>query len=427
MASSDEPRADEGHVAQLPPTLEARRILVIDDEDDIRDVICEILRDEGFEAVGVRDGEAGLASAIESPPSLVICDLKMPGLDGREVLAKLRALDATAQTPFIFLSVTAGPKDVRSGMNLGADDFLAKPVAVDDLVAAVNARLRRLAPVTSPRRHGPRTVIADRYLLGAQVGHGGMGDVYRARDLLEDQEVAIKLVPAAGRSRERFLRECEVLSKLHHPRVVRYRDHGAVDAGELFLVMDLLDGVDLGVRISHGPLGVDDSLRVFHHAAEALAVAHAMGVVHRDVKPSNMLLVGGAIDALTLLDFGIARAPDARDITFEGEFLGTPGFVAPEQVMSRATEPDPRSDLFGLACTVWACLTGASPFRGPNPIAAMFLPGADTPPSIRAARPEVPAAVDALLARLLERDPERRLPDGAAVLDALRAIEPSTA
>lgn len=408
---------------------------MIDDEDDIREGLCGILRDEGFDAVGARDGEEGVARALELAPALIVCDVNMPGLDGRGVLDRVRAHAATAHTPFIFLSVMGSAKDIRWGMNLGADDYLAKPVSSDDLLTAVYARLRRQGqhpsqpaaphheqPPAARFEIGPGAILAGRYRVEAHAGRGGMGTVFRARDLVEGDDVAVKLVPAGGRFGSRSQRECEILARLQHPRVVRFRDQGLASSERRFLVMDWLPGVDLAARIRERRLTVAESLRVFHHAAEALAAVHAAGVVHRDVKPSNLLLVDDDIEKATLIDFGIARANDADPITFAGEFLGTPGFVAPEQVGASPMDTGPRSDVFGLACTVWACLTGVSPFAGPNPLASLFVLREGQTLSVRQACPEVPEAVDALLATMLDRDPDHRLRDGAAVLLALRAI-----
>ncbi len=289
------------------------------------------------------------------------------------------------------------------------DDAL--PVTRDSAVDFV-------APTEEPER--ALEIIGGRYELIRRVGRGGMGAVYLARDRALGDQVAVKVLSEARPAAARFARECAILASLWHERVVRYRDHGVTEGGSAWLVMDWLSGSDLAARIAQSPLHLEEALRVLRDAAEALAAVHAAGIVHRDVKPSNLFLVDGALDRVKLIDFGIARAPGSSVLTFNGEFLGTPGYVAPEQVDS--TRPaGPSSDVFSLGCTVWACFTGASPFRGANPLSALSLLFNGRVPSLREARPDVPAAIDDLVAAMIQRDPTRRPADGRAVLDALES------
>ncbi len=289
------------------------------------------------------------------------------------------------------------------------DDAL--PVTRDSAVDFV-------APTEEPER--ALEIIGGRYELIRRVGRGGMGAVYLARDRALGDQVAVKVLSEARPAAARFARECAILASLRHERVVRYRDHGVTEGGSAWLVMDWLSGSDLAARIAQSPLHLEEALRVLRDAAEALAAVHAAGIVHRDVKPSNLFLVDGALDRVKLIDFGIARAPGSSVLTFNGEFLGTPGYVAPEQVDS--TRPaGPGSDVFSLGCTVWACFTGASPFRGANPLSALSLLFNGRVPSLREARPDVPAAIDDLVAAMIQRDPTRRPADGRAVLDALES------
>ncbi len=261
-------------------------------------------------------------------------------------------------------------------------------------------------------------VVGDRYELLRPAGRGGMGSVYLGRDRVLGERVAVKVLSEARPTAARFARECAILASLRHDRVVRYRDHGVTEAGCAWLVMDWLSGSDLAARIAQGPLFLHEGLRVLRDAAEALAAVHDAGVVHRDVKPSNLFLVDGAIDRVTLIDFGIARAPGSSGLTFNGEFLGTPGYVAPEQV-DAARPADASSDVFSLGCTVWACFTGASPFRGANALSALSRLYVEGPPSLREARPDVPLAIDRLVKAMMQRDPTKRPPNGRSLLDAL--------
>ncbi len=274
------------------------------------------------------------------------------------------------------------------------------------------------APTEEPER--ALEVIGGRYELIRRVVRGGMGAVYLGRDRAIGDQVAVKVLSEARPAAARFARECAILASLRHERVVRYRDHGVTEGGSAWLVMDWLSGSDLAARIAQSPLYLEEGLRVLHDAAEALAAVHTSGIVHRDVKPSNLFLVDGALDRVKLIDFGIARAPGSSVLTFNGEFLGTPGYVAPEQV-DGSHPAEASSDVFSLGCTVWACFTGASPFRGANPLSALSLLFSGRVPSLREARPDVPPAIDALVAAMIQRDPARRPADGRALLRALDA------
>src|SRR5262249_11018590 len=152
-------------------------------------------------------------------------------------------------------------------------------------------------------------------------------------------------------------REARILAELSHPRIVRYIAHGAVPSGEPYLAMEWLDGEDLGAPLSRCPLGPSRSVGVAVSVAQALGFAHARGVVHGDLKPSNIFLVDGRIDALKLLDFGVAWIDAASRMTRTGALMGTPGYMAPEQ--TRGVEGlDARADVFSLGCVLFECLTG---------------------------------------------------------------------
>src|SRR5687767_15126094 len=162
-----------------------------------------------------------------------------------------------------------------------------------------------------------------------------MGTVFRARDRLTGQPVALKVMKRGDddlvRS-ERFAREARLLADLRHPGIVRYVAHGTTRAGEPYLAMEWLEGEDLASRLKAGPLTVPSALALVERAAEALGKAHAQGVVHRDVKPSNLFIVGGEVDRVKVLDFGIARLRHPVDVTGTGTRIGTPTYMAPEQV-----------------------------------------------------------------------------------------------
>ena len=271
----------------------------------------------------------------------------------------------------------------------------------------------------------PPTVIAERFELGELAESGGMGSVYRARDRLTGAPVAVKLLARAHqRWAERFRREALVLAELAHPAIVRYVAHGVTAAGEPYLAMEWLDGEVLSQRLRRGRLGLQEACELGIRIADALAAAHAAGVIHRDLKPGNIVLVDGDPRRATLLDFGVARLRSLHsDTTRTGDRVGTPRYMAPEQVRA-AREVDWRCDLWSLGCVLHTALAGRPPFSGADEMAIWGKILLEDAPLVSASRPEAPPPLVALVRRLLEKEPALRPSGAAAVAAELRRIGP---
>jgi hypothetical protein len=270
----------------------------------------------------------------------------------------------------------------------------------------------------------PGDVIAQRFEVERLAGSGGMGDVYRARDLRTGAAVAVKVVRGQGLEQNaRFAREAEVLAGIDHPAVVRYVGQGQTPEGESFLAMEWLEGEALAERISRGRLSLADAAALGFRLAEALCAAHRAGVVHRDLKPSNVMLCGGEIGRAKLVDFGVARAADRTKLTGTGAMLGTIGYMAPEQVRGDR-DLDARADVFSLGAVLFKCLTGRAPFEGDDPMTVLLRLATEEAPRLRDCLDDVPPALDDLVARMLSKDGAQRPADGAAVLDELRRLGP---
>jgi tetratricopeptide (TPR) repeat protein len=260
------------------------------------------------------------------------------------------------------------------------------------------------------------------YEVLAEIARGGYGAVYRAAHRQTGREVAIKLLlggssnPVALR---RLRREAEVLARLRHRGVVAIHEVGECPSGP-YLVLALVDGVTLAQRLESGPLEPDDAAWIARALADALAHAHEAGVLHRDVKPSNVLIDSEGAPRLT--DFGLAREIDADSgqsrLSLTGQLMGTPGYLPPEQAQGDLDAIGPPADVYALGATLFEMLTGRPPFVGESlhaVLSSMFKP----PPRASSLNSAVPAELDEICARCLERKPERRYPHGAALRDAL--------
>ncbi len=263
-----------------------------------------------------------------------------------------------------------------------------------------------------------------RFEVEGEAGTGAMGTVYRARDTTSGEQVAIKLLHGVSPvDLARFAREGRVLATLAHPGIVRYVEQGTTDKGEPYLAMEWLEGEDLRARFARAGLTVAETLVLARRVAGALAEMHAHGLVHRDLKPGNLFLAGGRVDDVRVIDFGLARKGNvSMNVTRSGVIVGTPAYMSPEQARGQR-DVDGRADLFSLGCVLFKCLTGRPPFEGASLPALLTKVLLDEPPRVRALRPEVPAALEAVVLRLLNKRPDDRYRSAGALREALDALD----
>jgi hypothetical protein len=268
-------------------------------------------------------------------------------------------------------------------------------------------------------------VIAVRFVIDHLAGSGGMGAVYRATDRSTGEPAAVKVMKGGGSDRARFAQEAQVLAELQHPAIVRYVAHGPLADDQIFLAMEWLEGEDLAHRLARAPLAIADALVVVRRAAEGLAAAHRRGVVHRDVKPSNLFLTENDPARTKLLDFGVARPMlGPRVMTQTGAIVGTVGYMAPEQARGER-DIDPRADVFALGCVLFQCLTGQPAFAAQHAVAMLAKVLFEEAPRASALSPGVPADLDDLLARMLAKDKLARPGDADALLAELERLGPA--
>ncbi|WP_406674688.1 protein kinase [Nonomuraea sp. N2-4H] len=267
----------------------------------------------------------------------------------------------------------------------------------------------------------PETVLAGRYRLLSRLGSGGHGEVWRARDILLDRVVAVKTVRSGldGDAVARFHAEARAMATVEHPGVVGVFDYGIADVDGRrtpYLVMKYLDGEPLHLLLERrGRISAGATLDLVAQTAEALQAAHDNGVVHRDVKPANLIVK--ADGSVVLTDFGIARAAEGHKLTASGIVLGTATYCAPEQ--AEGAEPSAAMDVYALGVVAYECLAGRPPFRGENAVAIALQHVHDPPQPLPG---DVPAAVAEVVMRALAKDPAARWPSAAAMAAAARAL-----
>jgi tetratricopeptide (TPR) repeat protein len=274
----------------------------------------------------------------------------------------------------------------------------------------------QLAPLATPEKIG-------KYLVLARIGSGAFGVVYRCHDPALDRTVAVKVLLSAGHASadilERFQREARAAARLSHPHIVPVFDLG-VDDGNPFLVMEHVEGQTLDCLIGSPRLTVETTLRVIFHLAQALQVAHDQGVIHRDVKPGNVLIDRTGRPRLT--DFGLARlAADATRLSKTGDLVGTPRYMSPEQVLLTADEIDHRTDVYSLGVLMYEMLTGCAAADGATPLAVLRHVADEEPVPVLERNPAVPEEVAAICARMMAKDRDVRYQTAGEVANDIQA------
>lgn len=411
------------------------KILVVDDEPIIRMLLVSWLTTEGFEVLEAANGQAALALAREQVPGLILSDVMMPLLDGYGLLEQLRADPHTAGIPLIFLSARTDRVDLRRGMNLGADDYLAKPFSRAEVLEAVSARIKRQLTLeqshTLPmvdRRSASRDqtfkppITVKGYRMVRKLGSGGMSEVFLAIRETDGLELALKVLDTrinddVGLLR-RFIQEYALLAQIDHPNVAKIYDQGFADE-HAFLSMEYFAGGNIMRRIASG-MAQDQALGVTVQVALALTQIHGLGIVHRDVKPDNLMLRQDG--SVALIDFGIAKLADrTMDQTRHGEIVGSPYYLSPEQAAGGAVSA--ASDIYCLGVIFFEMLTGERPYAADRMEVLLAHHLFSPPPRL----PPRHAALQDLLDQMMHKDPARRLGNAQAVVDSIAHFWPLAA
>jgi CheY-like chemotaxis protein len=449
-----------------------RRILVAEDDDAARVLITKYLESKGHTVTAVPDGQAVMdALAGDEEFELLILDVMMPKLSGFDVLERARKQGFTL--PIIMATAAANPADVVRALSLGADDYVTKPYSFPVLLARIELRMRPRPAVPQPppppplpqeesfhlapddvemiedagagssgegllarlksiagklrNRSAPKveelkegTVLAGRYQVGRRIGLGGFGAVYRARHIDLAQDVALKVLHsgASSDSVEAFRREAQNCCRVRHPNAVRVFDFGLLPQGSAFLAMELLEGPTLEYVLAKvGKLPLERAVPIVRSVLGALGAVHKQGLVHRDVKPGNVLLHSeDERQVPRLLDFGIAA--DVDDPGDRGNVVaGSASYISPERW--KGMPYDGRADIYACGVMLFRMLTGALPFdlasEDYEKVALWHVHQAPPAPSSKVGG--LPRQVDELMAKLLAKDPAAR--PNAAEADSL--------
>lgn len=410
------------------PALRAR-LLVVEDDEAIRQLLVMRLSKSGFDVHAAVDGHDALARLARERFDLVLLDEMMPGTSGLEVLRRIRETYDANALPVIMATARSESDDVVRALSLGANDYVTKPLDLRVLVARVEARLHvdrgleegrslddgvRLSARASAAPLAEGRVLDGRYRLESVIGEGGDSVVWRARHVELGRPVAVKVLRVGGDERDLARLRAEGISacRVSHPNAVQVSDIGVTLDGVAYLVMELLSGSDLALALYREQrFSPARTLDILRPVAEALAEAHAAGVVHRDVKPGNIFLHRGRHgDVVKVLDFGIAHllrdAPGASSYT--GRLVGTLSYTPPERL--EGAETTASADVYSLGMVLYEMLTGAPPFdtlaHEDSAVAAMHL--YKRPPSLSSLRPELPRALDEVLFAAVEKKPALR-------------------
>jgi eukaryotic-like serine/threonine-protein kinase len=268
----------------------------------------------------------------------------------------------------------------------------------------------------------PGQVVLGRYTIERELGRGGMGAVYLARDSKLSERVALKTISSVLANEpdelaERFRMEVQAARKVTHPNVIRIHDLGE-DGPLLFLSMEYIDGETLFQRVKRlGTPAINDARRILCDVSAGVAAAHSAGVIHRDLKPHNVLVAGPGGRDVKVIDFGLAKTSFATGMTATGLIMGTPEYMSPEQIKGQRS--DARADVYALGAVAYYALTGKAPFTGDTPIAVGFAQVHEPPRPPRELRPEIPVKLEEVILRALAKDPVARYSDAGAWKEAL--------
>ncbi|MBL9006993.1 MAG: response regulator [Myxococcales bacterium] len=448
------------------------RVLLVDDNQDNLAVLARRLQRRGYVVSLAQSGLDALQYLRGQPTDLIVLDIMMPGMDGLEVLRRIRADRGMAHIAVIMATAKAASQDMVQALEQGADDYVSKPIDFEVLLARIRAVLRRRGPTlpspksaaatmptasavplpanpspgvaapsvlakpsappaspVSPRKIGVGSVLDGRYRLDVLIGSGGFGAVYKGTHLVLDNTVAIKVLhPQVAESlelRRRFQQEGVSSCRVRHPNAVTVFDAGTSDGVTPYLVMEYLDGFTLEALLrQEGALPLSRTAHILVQVCDVLLHAHASDLVHRDIKPANLFLsqtVHGEV--VKVLDFGLAKLlhnKESVELSGTRNLMGTPQFMAPERLTGEPS--DHRVDIYAVGATLYLALAGAMPhgLTEKNIVKQMRKQLTQPLRPIQELAPTLPPALAKLIMGALAREPGQRPSLAALQAELLR-------
>lgn len=412
-----------------PGQIKGKKILIVDDDPGIREILAEFLEMQGSVPLQARDSESAHEKLEQVPIDLVISDVNMPGKSGIELLEEIRQ---GYRIPVIIITGKPAVHAAVESMKLGAVDYLSKPFDLTAVKEVIEKALTSgpvdpflTGPVGRLRRIGDFSIIS-------VIAEGSMGVVFLAeRSSMPGRRYAVKLLlrrAEQGMDREqlivRFKREAEAAKSIDHPNIIRIEEFGTIEKDGLpYIAMEYFPGKSLKELVAEDEqLSLEKKLTIIRQIADALAALHVRGICHRDIKPAN-ILVNEALQ-VKLTDFGIARIPDS-DLTLAADIFGSPAYLSPEACNSARV--DWRSDVFSLGIVAYEFLLLEHPFAGDTIAHIMHRIQNDRPTEPIKLAPTFPLALQDILARMLHKIPEERFTGPGDLTRALNSLDLNSA
>lgn len=422
-------------------------IFIVDDNANNLHLLEKILREHNYKVRMATNGKRALSAINTALPELIILDVNMPDLDGYQVCEQLKASPKTSTIPIIFLSALDDVLDKVKAFKLGGVDYITKPFQTEEVIARIEnqltiSRLRKElekrneqlakekeALLLAQKRTDmvfsaltevlPGTILDGKYRLDEKIGSGGYGAVYKATQLNLNRLIAIKVFHPSKTNNsvealERFRLEGISASKINHPNSLSIIDFGISSTNIAYLAMELLEGCTLRKEITKNSyLPALRSLEILLPVCSVLATAHSLGIIHRDIKPDNIFLHNGKEgEVVKVLDFGVAKIfgdetnAELQNLTVGNLILGTPNYLAPERIQNKSY--DGRADIYSLGVVFYKMLTGVSPFASNSILETISLHLEKKPQPPKEINASIPAEVEQIVLRMLEKNPDRR-------------------
>lgn len=392
-------------------------ILVVDDEVLVRDFLLEALEEKGYAVTLATCCDEALDKLEQDPFDLVLSDINMPGMSGNDLLELCK--ETYQSTEVILITGDPNLEGAVNSVKQGAFDYLSKPISPEKLYERVDSALKHVTKTSGLVNHSNPTA-KNGYSVVRTLGAGNMGIVLLVQK--DSKYYAMKILRCGDNDEnhkirvQRFIREAEILSKIKHPNVIRIFEYGVSEEEEIpYIIMEFVAGEPLNRYMESHKLTHDDSIKIITQLAEALAMVHQFGILHRDIKPGNILLTENLDVKLT--DFGIAKIENS-DLTMTREVLGSPAYMSPESFDSSIVK-DCRSDIFSLGVIAYELLTGIKPFYGETIGELMNAIQYELPIEPLKINDSFPPYMQDILAKMLAKDPDERFSSPEGLLKAL--------